>query len=329
MLTNDSRKATLILTHADIDGICAGAIALSKYPEARVFFTKPVSLYVDLEDVQAERIVIADMAVSKKTAPDVISLLKRKSSGAEIIYFDHHPLPDNVTMEDMRRSVTKFVWDDRMCASELVYRHFSDSMPRERAWLALYGAIGDFTEEGPNAQSMLMNWDKHAVYFEVCSMIMAIKMQKFETYDAKRGMVSSLARGINPTSINGMVECARDSVNREFKLYELVREQARMMGKIGYMKDMPSFGFRGPAALFSATVTNSPIGMYMHTRNNTIDVTIRRRDGGVQLNRLAEYASEKVGGSGGGHPEASGCRIPIGSDGAFLDAANEFLKREA
>ncbi len=318
---------TLILTHADIDGMCAGAIALSRFPGARVFFTKPVSLYVDLEDAEAERIIIADMAVNKKSAPDLISLLRRKK--AEIVYFDHHPIPDTTSLEELRRSAKKFVWSDKVCASELVYDYFKKELPAERAWIALYGAIGDFTEEGVSAQSIMRNWDKHEIYFEVCSMIMAIKMRRFDSYDAKRRIVGALARGRNPASIEGLVECAAESVSRELELYHQAKEKAMLIGSIGYMKELPSFGFRGPAALFSATVTNSPIGMFLQRRKSNVDVTIRRRVQGIPLNKLAEYAAERVGGSGGGHPEAAGCRIPMGMENAFLDAANEFLRNMA
>ena len=316
----------MVLTHADIDGMCAGAIALSRFPGAKVFFTKPVSLYFDLDAAEAERIIICDMAVTRKGAADLVSLLKRKR--AEITYFDHHPIPETTSLEELRRSAKKFVWSESdMCASELVYDYFKKELPPERAWLALYGAIGDFTDEGKSAQSIMQNWDKHQVYFEVCSMIMAIKMKRFEDYDAKRGIVSALAKGHNPSNIDGIVECAAEAVGRELELYHEAREKAMLIGRIGYMKDLPSFGFRGPAALFSATVTNSPIGMYMHRRKNIVDVTIRRRVPGIALNKLAEYASERVGGSGGGHAEAAGCRLPIGTENAFLDAANEWLKK--
>jgi RecJ-like exonuclease len=325
-MANDVGR-TLILTHADIDGMCAGAIALSRFPEARVFFTKPVSLHKDLDEAQAERIIIADIAIAKSGAQDLVSLLKRKR--AEITYFDHHPIPDSTSLDELRRSAKKFVWGQGMCASELVYDYYKAELPAERAWLALYGAIGDFTEEGKFAQAIMQNWDKHSIYFEVCSMIMAIKMKRFEGYDAKRGVVGALSRGKNPSSIGGLVEAARESVSRELDLYHLVKEQAMLIGRIGYMRDLPSFGFRGPAALFSATVTSSPVGMYIHRRKNIVDVTIRRRDASLELNRLAEYAGERVGGSGGGHPEAAGCRIPMGAENAFLEAANEWLKKNA
>ncbi|MBM3303758.1 MAG: hypothetical protein FJY76_01575 [Candidatus Aenigmarchaeota archaeon] len=325
-MSNNSGR-TLILTHADTDGMCAGALALARFPEARVFFTKPVSLYPDLEGSEAERIIICDIAMNRKNAADLISLLKRKR--AEITWFDHHPIPETTSLEELRRSAKRFVWSDRMCASELVYDYFRKELPAERAWLALYGAIGDFTEEGPAAQAIMRNWDKHEVYFEVCSMIMAIKMKRFDSYDAKRGIVSTLAHGSSPASISGLVESAAQAVAREIELYHQAREKAMLIGRIGYMKELPSFGFRGPAALFSATVTNSPVGMYMHRRKDIIDVTIRKRVPGLMLNRLAEFAAERVGGSGGGHPEAAGCRIPMGAENAFLEAANEWLRKEA
>ena len=60
---------TVILTHADCDGICAGAIAKAKFREADVFFTKPVSFFHDLKNVNAERIVICDIAMTPPPAP--------------------------------------------------------------------------------------------------------------------------------------------------------------------------------------------------------------------------------------------------------------------
>ena len=37
-----------IFTHGDVDGLCAGAIALAAYPDANVFFTHPYGLEGDL-----------------------------------------------------------------------------------------------------------------------------------------------------------------------------------------------------------------------------------------------------------------------------------------
>jgi len=50
----------------------AGAVALLW--GAGVFFTKPVSLYSNLENEDAGSIVICDMALNKKTVPDLLSI---------------------------------------------------------------------------------------------------------------------------------------------------------------------------------------------------------------------------------------------------------------
>jgi len=122
------------------------------------------------------------------------------------------------------------------------------------------------------------------------------------------------------------VDFARLAVRKEFQIYRLVKSNAKRLGSIGYVKDLPLFGFRGPSALFAATVTDSLIGMSIHTRRKYLDITIRKRLGDFPLNLLAEKAAEGVGGSGGGHEEAAGARIPLDSLERFLKIVNKEIK---
>ena len=95
-----------ILTHADPDGICAGAIALSRFPGSDVFFTRPTSFYPDLLNTKAKRIIITDIALTKQDAPRIVDLFERKKmSGSEIMYFDHHIIPNTIS----RTAVGTFV----------------------------------------------------------------------------------------------------------------------------------------------------------------------------------------------------------------------------
>ncbi|MEM5812292.1 MAG: hypothetical protein QW286_01100, partial [Candidatus Aenigmatarchaeota archaeon] len=77
-------------THADCDGICAGAIALARFPEAKVFFTKPVSVCEDLKNSTSERIIILDIAINRSDVQKFLKTIEDKQS--RIMYFDHHPL---------------------------------------------------------------------------------------------------------------------------------------------------------------------------------------------------------------------------------------------
>jgi single-stranded-DNA-specific exonuclease len=318
---------TTILTHADPDGMCAGAIALSRFPGSTVFFTRPTSLYPDLLHTESPRIVITDIALTKQDAPGIAKLLReRKQSGTEILYFDHHMIPPTVSKASLRSALTTYVHARNSSASELIYRHYMSDIPRERVWLALYGAIGDYADNTPFARSRIRSWDRRALFFEVSTISLGIKNDEFANYDAKRRIVRTLARGDNPSDVPGLVKSAKRAVNREFELYELIKDKAQTYGKVAYVKDVPSFGFRGPSALFTATVKNARLGICAHTRERYVDITMRTRDYSLRLNTLADRAAERVGGSGGGHPSAAGAKIPKGAFKKFLDELNKHIR---
>lgn len=316
-----------ILTHADPDGICAGAIALSRFPGSAVFFTRPTSFYADLLHTETQMIVVTDIALTKQDAPRIVNLMeKRKQSGFEIFYFDHHTIPPTVSKASLRDSLNLYVHGRNVSASELIYRHYINEIPSERVWLALYGAIGDYSDDTPFSRKRIKSWDRRALFFEVSTISLGIKNEEFADYDGKRRVVRTLARGGNPSDVPGLVKSAKRAVNREFELYELIKEKAQTHGKIAYTKDIPSFGFRGPSALFAATVRDSKLGLCAHTRERYVDITMRTRDYSLKLNLLAEKAAEKVGGSGGGHSSAAGAKIPKGAFKKFLEELNKQIK---
>lgn len=312
---------TTILTHSDADGICAGALALSRFPNSNIFFTKPVSFYDDLKQIESDRIVICDIALTKKDAKDIVKLFETKKS---IIYFDHHIIPSSIEKGEIKSLIT-YIHDERVSTSELIYRYYQSRIPRERVWVAIYGAIADYCDETPFITKRMKNWDRRAMYFEVSTLVLGIKNEKFNNYDAKRNIVTILSKGGNPSDVPGLVKSAKEAVKMEFELYELVKSHSSSFGEIAYVKDIHTFGFRGPAALFSATVKNKKVGLSIYTRKKYLDVTVRGRDN-IPLNTLTEYSADAVGGSGGGHPSASGAKIPLGSLNRFLEEMNKFLK---
>jgi RecJ-like exonuclease len=317
---------TTILTHADADGICAGAIALARFPSSKVFFTKPVSVCSDLAETRADRIVIADIAINKAEQKEFVRIVNE--SPARILYFDHHPLSKE-TRKKLEQNLDLFVHDTGASASELIYRHYQREMPKEMVWPALYGAIGDYSENTDFVRKNIINWDRRMINFEVSTISLGTKNDEFSTYDAKRNIVKTLAAGKPPSDIEGLVQSAKEAVKREFQLYKLVKKKAKSRGRVGYITDTPSFGFRGPSALFTATVTGKPVGLCIYRREKYLDVTMRARDYTIPLNILAERASQAVGGSGGGHKNAAGAKIPFGTMDTFLKALNSQLKQQS
>lgn len=309
---------TTIITHSDADGICAGAIALAKFPSANIYFSKPVSLARELDEVKSERLVICDIAINK---PDASEIAKKLSQRSEVLYFDHHPTP---TGFKPAKNV-KFFHDTKVSASEIIYRAYAKEMPTERIWIAIYGAIGDYSDDTPFIRKHLRDWDKRALFFEVSTIVMGIKNEGFSDYGAKRRIVTDLSRGLNPSSVPGLVESARQAVEEEFRIYDEVKEKAVGVGNIGYIIKMQHFGFRGPTALFAATATDKPVGIAVFERRNHFDITMRTRIPDVKLNVIAEKAAQAVGGSGGGHPSAAGARIPMAMLKEFLKKTNSLV----
>ncbi|MBN2043284.1 MAG: DHH family phosphoesterase [Candidatus Aenigmarchaeota archaeon] len=314
---------TTILTHSDCDGICAGAVALSMFPGSDVFFTKPVSLLKDLGEIRlGNRIVVCDIALTERDVTSVLDFFE--DSGLEIMYFDHHP----ISKENAKRlkKIAKVYVTGEASSSELVYRYFQDSLPRERVWAAIYGAIGDYSANTQFVKNRLINWDARALYFEASTIVLGIKHDDFDTYDAKRRIVKTVASGQNPSDVAGLVQAAKEVVNKEFDLYELVKKEAKKSGEVGYVKDLPMFGFRGPSALFASTATNTKIGISVHSKQTHMDITMRIRDYKIPANEFCSRAAAKVGGSGGGHPQAAGARIPPGKMSIFIKELNSLLK---
>jgi len=308
-----------IIAHSDTDGICSAAIALARFPDARVFFSKPVSLLKELDEVDEGNVIICDIAVNK---PDAVALAKKLAKRKDVLFFDHHPMPPG--FKSAMKNVT-FHHDERVSASELVYRAFKDAIAPERVWIALYGAIADYSEATPFIEEKMRNWDRRAIFFEVSSIVMGIKNEGFSDYGAKRRLVAELAKGTNPSQMPRLVESAREAVVKEAELYEEIKRTAASFDHVGYIVKLEHFGFRGPAALFAATVTDKPLGVAAFERGSHFDITLRAREPSLRLNDIAEKAAAAVGGSGGGHPHAAGARIPMSKLKEFLKKADELV----
>jgi len=317
----DRVRPDIILTHADTDGLCSAALIKKVYPQSKVFFTKPVSLLADLKEIGQKEIFISDIAINKRDAEKIFELIKKK--GLNITWFDHHPLPLKLSEVS---STCNFITGDAS-TSEIVFRYFEKQINPESIWLAIYGAIGDYETETDFVKKHMANWDARALYFEASTLVLGIKDQKFDNYNSKREIITSLASGKNPSELSNLVLSAKKVVKQEFVLYELIKKNVKTFGELAYVTRIPHFGFRGPSALFAATATKKELGLCVFTTENHIDITMRSPNKEIPLNMIAEQAAEPLGGCGGGHPTAAGARIPIDGLEKFLEKTNALLAK--
>ena len=86
--------AIKILTHGDTDGICAAALARSRFPNAEIWFTRPIRLLRDLNAIEpGDAVMIFDVAINENQKDQIFERMRELAQKDEVFYADHHPLP--------------------------------------------------------------------------------------------------------------------------------------------------------------------------------------------------------------------------------------------
>lgn len=315
----DKLKAkTLILTHGDSDGICSGAIEKTAYPDAYVYFTSPVNLLEKLSLIESvDTLIICDIALDERHCSELYPALIEFSKKCSLHYIDHHPLPENYGKESW------FFHDTEASSSELTYRFFEERLNRDVRRVAIYGAIGDFCDSTPCVKSWLKDWDKRNLYFQAGTLTQAI-LHKGKEYDFKRSLLEPLSKDIIPSNIPGLLEFAREAAVNEEKIRLLVKARVQVLRNSAYVVNTNNSISK--AAIYAASYGQKEVGIAAEyrERKGAYDLSIRSR-GKADINRLLRIIAPKFGGSGGGHPQAAGARIPEDSLSVFLRCFDEKL----
>jgi single-stranded-DNA-specific exonuclease len=318
---------SVILTHGDLDGITSGAIALLVFPGSDFYFTRPSQVHQDLYRVAKDKpeiVHVSDIAINSKKFDEVLRALDRFPESTEIHWTDHHPMTPKE-----RRALEKRVdlyHDIGPCAAELVYRKFAGPLPEHALRLALYGAIGDYCDETPFVKAHFDDVDKRTLYLEAGLLVQAL--QEIDYRKESKDLVHQLTLGIKPSSMDDIVTLALKATRIEHEVFRYVQQNARKLGPVGYILDMPINGYRGKSAKFSAYVTDSKIGISARSSDDEVDMSIRRRGIKVDLNKTLNIILKDLeGSSGGGHPAAAGASLDRNDFPRFLHLLAEHVEK--
>jgi RecJ-like exonuclease len=306
-----------ILTHGDADGICSGAIAKSRFPEAEVWFTRPVNLLRDLNEVKlGDTVMIFDVAISETHREGIFKRMRELAQKDELIYVDHHPMPHSTLKRDI--PATQLAHEIGTSASELVYRLLIQNSKSDLDRVALWGAIADYCEETDFVRDGMSKYDRRTIYMEAGLLSQALG-EAAGDYDYKRAVLVALSKCIPPTEIPDVVERALRATKREWDVYDYVKTHVVAEGNLAVVRDLPS-GSLGKAALYALGVSGSDVGICTRRDEDEVDVSMRRRTGvKMDLNEILRRVTARFGSSGGGHEGAAGATIPADSLEPFLD----------
>ncbi len=307
--------SSIIFTHGDCDGICSGAIVKSALQDSTVFFTSPVSLLGELNSIAEsyENIVICDIAVDEKTCGQLKTKLNELAKISNVIYMDHHPQPFKMDWFFYKACST----------SEQAYSIFERKLSRDMRRVAVYGAIGDFSETSI-IKKWERDWDKRTLYFYAGTLIQGITFAGRD-YDYKRRIVDALSSDIPPPKIDGLLESALTASIKEEEIRAQVKQKVVRLKNLAYVVDIN--GYMSKAAIYAASYGNAPVGVSCEyrTHKHVYDLSIRLRNGEIDLNRILRSIAVVHDGTGGGHPFAAGARIPKKNLEAFLHDLDDAL----
>lgn len=312
-------KAYCVSHRKDVDGLGSAAMAVAATGGELILsdYDDFVSNLRRIPD-GAERVVITDIGADSADFPEYLAEMKRLAKNADVTHIDHHYMSESAKRK-VRRAGINLVHDTTECASMLTYKTFKDALPERARLIALCGAVTDYMDDSPIARRLMEQGDRHFVLLEATLLSTALG-GKAEEAGFPEMVVDQLSKMKHPHEIPGVPQAAVEQLEREAKLGELVKAQGKRKGKLAYM--VTTQHSTGNVAKLLIGAFGVPVGVAMKEKQEGwYEVSLRSTsEARLHLGQTIARISKRLGGSGGGHKKAAGCRVPVPRANEMLDA---------
>jgi oligoribonuclease NrnB/cAMP/cGMP phosphodiesterase (DHH superfamily) len=312
-------KSYCISHRKDVDGLGSCALAVAAVGGSAV-----LSDYDDfIENLKripddSERIVISDLGVDGSDLSDFLSEISRLTKRAEVTYIDHHHISDRAKRQ-LKLAGAEVVHDTAECASMLTYMRFRKDLPERARLVALCGAVTDYLDDSPMARKMMEQSDRQFVLLEASMLSYALGAMQGEEGFPER-VVDELSKMKQPHEIPGVPEAAVKELRKVSELGGFVKAHGKKKGRLAYMvtKEYAT----GSVAKLLIGAFEVPVGVAMKEKQDGwYEVSLRSTsEAHVHLGTTIAKIAAKLGGSGGGHRKAAGCRVPAAKAGQMIEA---------
>jgi RecJ-like exonuclease len=315
-------KAYCLSHRKDVDGLGSGSIAVAA-TGGEIILSDYDDLLENLRKIpdDADRLVITDIGADSADFPEYLKEMKRIAKHAEVIHIDHHYMSAQ-RKRQARKAGVHLVHDTSECASILAYRTFKDRLPEQARLIALCGAVTDYMDDAPYAKKLMEQGDRQFVLLEASMLSFALGgMEGKEGFPEM--VVRELAKMRHPHEIPGVPEAAVVELQRVAKLGEVVKAEGKKMGKLAYM--VTTQYSTGQVAKLLIGAFGVPVGVAMKQKQEGwYEVSLRSTsETKAHLGQTIAKIAARLGGSGGGHKKAAGCRIPSSKLDEMLSALSK------
>ena len=301
---------TFCISHVkDVDGVGAAAIVMAA-TGAELKLSEYAVLMEDLGSVPQgiDRFVLCDLGSDNSNATEFIGKMTKLAARAEVVYIDHHFMSD-ANVKRLRAAGVKVVHDELECSSMLAYKTFAGQVPEGAKTIALMGAVTDYMDDSPMAKRMMEQSDRQFVLLESTLLAYAMANRGKEAGFAER-MAGKLAAMKLPHEIEGVPGSAVKQLEAVVKLGKEVKKSGVRLGNLAYM--VTAQHSTGNVAKLLIGAFGVPVGVALKEQEEGwYEVSLRgTSECKVHLGKTISGVASKLGGNGGGHRKAAGCRIP-------------------
>jgi single-stranded-DNA-specific exonuclease len=313
--------ATFCISHSkDVDGIGSAALVTAARG-GRFRLTSYDDFFDELDAVPKEtkELVICDIGTDQTRAEEFVKRLGAQSRKRKVTYIDHHFL-DEATKEKLVAAGVNLVHDTEDCASMLTYLTFRDDLPQRAREIALYGAVTDYLDTSPRARALMETTDRQFILLEATLLSYSIAKDGEDTRRVD-SLVKALSKMKRPHEIGGVLDSAEAQLRKVAALEKMVASKGKKLGRVAYMETEEYS--TGNVAKLLIGAFGVPVGVSFRGKDDPgwVEVSVRgTSDVREHLGKLTGELASKMGGNGGGHKLAAGCRIPRRETLAFLKA---------
>lgn len=303
----------------DVDGLGSASLVVAA-TGAEVLLSDYDDLIANLRRVpeDVERFFLCDIGTDNSDAGQFIEEMKALAKRCKVTYIDHHLIGEG-TKARLRSAGVKVVHDPRECASILTYLTLKKELPQGAHLNALYGAVTDYMDNSPVASKMMEKSDRQLVLFEASMLSFALgRMAGKKGYPEM--VVAELSKLRRPHEIEGVPAAAVEQLKEAVALEEIVKVQGKRKGRLAFM--VTTEYSTGNVAKLLIGAFGVPVGVSMKEKQpGWYEVSLRSTsECRVHLGRTISRVASRLGGSGGGHSKAAGCRIPVEMADKMIEA---------
>jgi RecJ-like exonuclease len=251
------------------------------------------------------------LGLSKKNEERFVELLdKIISSGAEVIYVDHHDISKHVVYAIRKAGVT-LVHSVEECTSVQVYVRYKKKLHEHAAFLAAMGALCDYMETKSAASGIVSRFDKQFLMLEATALSYMISAsQHSDEFLVKT--VDTLAKMKYPHDITDGFAIAERYAKRVAKAVESMQDSIVKLNKLAHAPSSIELS-SSMVVNFVLGSSGKPAAMVYKLKDDIKSYVVSIRGSPnckVHLGRLVNDVASGLGGSGGGHDRACGAVIP-------------------